>query len=139
MRFDHMLISFLLLSFFVISGVLLIGDMNEKYAHDGIEVQDEDFGDVYNTIDDMYDVSKSTKEATLDGDISETDSWESMTKGSYSAVRLLGGSFKLFTDITNAISKKLGIPSFVTKMAFIMFTISIVFGIVYMIFRFQPS
>lgn len=137
MRFDYMLIGFLIFSLFVLGGVAMINDLDDSYE-DTVNMTDEDFGEVYNTIDEMYDTTSSAKEKTLEGDISDSESWESMTKGSYSAVRLVTGSFKLFTDITNAIALKLSIPQFIIKIAFIIFTISIIFGIVYMIFRFIP-
>lgn len=137
MRFDSLLIGFIVLSLFVVGGAMILNDLNNSYSDQNINLSDDDFGDVYNTIDEMYDVAENSKDDALGGDITEEESWSSMTKGSYSAIRLITGSFKLFTDITNAIASKLGIPQFITQAAFIAFSITIVFGLIYMIFRYN--
>jgi len=139
MRFDSMLIGFLLISAFIIGGTMIMADLNSSYEDEGVNLSDDDFGDVYNTIDDMYGVASGAKEDTLGGEISEDTSWESMTKGSYSAIRLVTGSFKLFTDIANAIAAKLNIPQFLVQIAFIAFSLTIIFGLIYMIFRYGPN
>ena len=134
-----MLIGFLILTLFVVGGTMMLNDMNTLYADEGVNLSDDDFTEVYDTMDDMYDITNNAKDDTLGGEVEEDESWSSMTKGAYSAVRLVSGSFKLFTDITNAIARKLGIPEFIITIAFIAFSISIIFGLVYMIFRFIPK
>lgn len=139
MRFDYMLGAFLIISLFVLGGVMIIGDMNSTYSEAGVNISDDDFGDVYNTIDEIYEDTDLAKDKTLDEDIEDTDSWESMTKGSYSAIRLITGSFGLFHDIANAIADKLKIPDWIVKIAFIMFALAMIFSLIYMIFRYTPN
>lgn len=137
MRFDAMLVGFLILSLFLFGGSMMIADINRNY--DDVNMSSEDFDGTFDYIDDMYSITSDAKEKTLEGDTSETDSWESMTKGSYSAVRLVKGSFGLFSNVSGSIAKKLQIPLPFTKVAFIAFSIAIIFSIVYMIFRFIPK
>lgn len=131
-----MLGAFVIFSIFILGGVVMINDMNDRYAD--VNMSDDDFGEVYNTMDEMMGTSEDAKENTLEGDITESESWESMTKGGFSSLRLLTGSFGLFTDIRNAIAEKIGIPEFITDGLFILFSLGIIFSIIYMIFRFKP-
>jgi len=137
MRFDHLLIGFLLLTFFVIGGTYMIADYNSNYGSVGVNISDDEFGSVYNTSSRIYDITESGKEHTLEGEISDTDSWESMTKGSYSALRLVRDSIGMFGEIANAIAETLHIPVFIVGIASTAFALFIIFGIIYMIFRYK--
>jgi len=139
MRFDLILIGFLIISAFVIGGSYMINDMDSKYAEENLNLSDDDFDGVYDKIDEVYGIAGAATDDTLGADIDETDSWESMTKGSYSAVRLVGGTAPIFMNITSVVSQKVGVPSFMVKIAYTAFIISIIFGIVYMIFRYEPT
>jgi len=138
MRFDLMLIAFLMVTFFVVGGTMMITDINNNYGSMGVNISDDDFTEVYDTSQDIYEISAGAKEATLEGEIEGgSTSWESMIKGSYSALRLIRSSFTLFTNITNAVAKKIGIPEFIVSIAFTIFALLIIFGIIYMLFRYK--
>lgn len=138
MRFDHILMGFLLVAGFTIGGVLMINDINDNY--EGVNMSDDDFDNVTSLVDELFNITQQAKEKTVDTEVSgEGESWESMTKGSYSGVRLIKGSFKLFSGLTFSISNKLGIRSEFVIIAFIAFVLTITFGIIYMIFRFIPN
>jgi preprotein translocase subunit SecF len=135
MRFEKFLIAFVIFTAIVTTGVFMIGDINTNY---NLAISTSEFGDVYNTTAEMYNLSKDMKDQTIEGDISDTDSWESMTKGSYSAIRLVKNSFNLYSNIINAIGKTLQIPGYFIQLAIIALLISIVLTIVYIVMRFQP-
>jgi hypothetical protein len=139
MRFDHILISFLIISLFVIGGTMMINDMDTKYEDENLNLSDDKFAGVYDKVDEVYGITDDAKDKTLEGDISETDSWESMTKGSYSAVRLVGGTAPMFMNITSVVAQEVGVPPFLVKISYVAFIISIIFGVVYMIFRYEPQ
>lgn len=132
-----MLIGFLIFSLFLFGGAMMVSDLSRNY--DDVNMSTEEFDGTFDYIDEMFEITADAKEATLDGDTSDTDSWESMTKGSYSAVRLVKGSFGLFSNVSGSVAAKLQIPLAFTKIAFIAFSIAIIFSIVYMIFRFIPK
>ncbi len=116
----------------------MINDLDKKYEEENLNLSDDDFDGVYDKIDDVYGITKESGEDTIGADIEDTESWESMTKGSYSAVRLVGGAAPLFMNVTSVVSAKVGVPEFVVRIAYITFLITIFFGLVYMIFRFIP-
>lgn len=138
MRFDVMLGGFLLLALFVLGGSFMIADMNANYGSEGVNMSDDKFQGVYDKVDEVYGITSDAKDKTLNADIENTDSWESMTKGSYSAVRLVSGSVPLFTNITNTIAAEVGVPPFIVIIAYTAFLLVIIFNIIYMIFRYEP-
>lgn len=150
MRFDQLLIGFLLLAVFVVGGTMMLNDINENYGaeaaaeggfpdgYEAVNLSDDDFGGVYDKIDEIYGITNDAKNHTLYDDIEGgSDSWESMTKGSYSALRLVSGTVPLFFNITTTVATKIGVPPFLVNVAYIAFLITIIFGIIYMIFRFK--
>ena len=138
MRIDHFLIGVILFSIFILGGVTIINDLNTVY--DDVNMDSDDFGGVYDQIDQTYEVSSKVKNQTMDSDISDTDSWESMTKGSYSGVRSTAkDSFKLVGNITNAVAQEVGIPPTFIRLFMIILGIALAFAIIYMIFRFIPK
>jgi hypothetical protein len=139
MRFDHILIGFLLFALFVIGGTLMITDLNSNY--DDVNVSSDKFQGVYDKVDEVYGIQQDAEKDTLGGEIEQTndETWESMTKGSYSAVRMMTGTIPLFTNVTTTIAMELGIPPFIPKIATIAFLIILTFGLVYMIFRFSQN
>ena len=136
MELDKFMISLIIFSVMLTSGVFLIQDINVNYEKN---LSTSDFNDTYNTIDKMYNLSQDMKNHTIDADISDDESWESMTKGSYSAVRLVKDTFKLFGDISNNLASALHVPSYFIKFLMAAITIMIVFAVIYLFLRFKPG
>lgn len=137
-KFDNMLVGFLILTLFIIGGTLMMVDMNDSYEHAGVNISTDEYINISNSTSEMFGLSEDADEKMFQGDISDTDSWESMTKGSYSAMRLVGGSYDLFWGTLTAVGTRIGVPPVVIKTAFVAFVIVIVFSVIYMIFRFIP-
>jgi hypothetical protein len=141
MRFDYLLIGFLMISLFAVGGTLMIGDMNAEYT--GIienNVSTSDFSGVYNQTNKIYELAQSAKNQTLDADIDGgSTSIDSMIRGSYAALRLIGSTFGLFNAMAWAISDSFGIPEWIVTIAFTIFIISIIFSLIYMLFRYVSN
>ena len=136
MKPDSFLIGLVLFSLFIVAGTLILQDIITNYD---LNVTTDEYRGVYNITEDMYGLSQDMKEATIEGDLEGGDeSWESMTKGSYSAVRMLRESFSLVGGIADAVAKEIGIPSIFIKSLMIILTIMIVFALIYLVFRFIP-
>ena len=137
-KFDQMLIGFLILTLFVFGGVMMITDINVNYADENISISTEEYGNVYNATNEMFGIAEDADDKMFEGDISDEASWESMTKGSYSSVRLVKGSYSLFKAITTDIADEIGIHPIIVRIAYIAFVLIIVFSVIYMVFRFIP-
>lgn len=136
MELDKFLIGILVFTAIVVGGTLIIGNFNENYddvMQDNISTND--FSDVYDTTNDIYDVSQDMKDGMLGGEVDEDDTADSMFKGGYKTLRFIQDSFGLVGDIISAIATKIGIPNFFVTLALAALTISIIFGILYLVFR----
>lgn len=130
-KIDQFLIAFVVFSFFVVMAVFLIQDINTNY--DDVNLPTDQFNETFNTIDEMYSISQGVKNDTIDADISDDESWQSMAKGSYSAIRLVRGTFGLFGDIIQEVSKSIGIPAWVVTFAITVVTIMVIFALIFLV------
>jgi len=138
MRFDYILIGILLVALFTVGGVMMIEDMAANY--ESVNMTSDDFMNVTDTVSEMFNLTVDSKEKVLDQEISSGDeSWESMTKGSYSAIRFIQGTFKIIHTMIYSVSEKLHVPPVFIVILYTIFTVSAIASIIYMIFRFLPK
>lgn len=135
MEIDKFIIGLLVFTAIVVGGALMIGDFNTNYAFAGTNISTSDFGEVYDTTDEVYNLSNDMKESVLGGDVTEGTTEDSMFKGVYKALRFIPTSFQLVGDIINATATKIGIPPFFVVLALAALAISIIFSIIYILFR----
>jgi len=137
MRFDFLLIGFLMISLFAIGGAMMISDINAQYAFAGVNVSDSEFQNVYDKANATYAIAQDAEKQTLKADIEGgSTSLDSMLKGSYSALRLVGSTFGFFTELVNALAASLGVPRYFVTVFFAMFIVTVVFSLIYMLFRY---
>ena len=135
MELDKFIIGILVFTAIIVGGSLIIADINSNYGFAGTNINTDDFGGVYDTTNQVYNLSGDMKAAVLGGEVIEGTTEDSMFKGVYKAIRFITGSFKIAGDIINAISQKLGIPSFFIVLGLAALSISIIFSIIYIVFR----
>lgn len=138
MRLDKFLMAFVVFSLIVVTGTLIIGNINTNYSDVGVNMSTDDFNDTYNTIDQMYNISQDMKNQTYGGDIEDGDALDSAISGSYSAIRMVRNTFKLIGDIINDVAEVVGVPAYFITFAMTALTILIVFALIYLILRFRP-
>ena len=133
------ILAVLVFSLFIVVGVGIWGSMIKQYDLDTTkeDLMGDNFSDVYDRIDDVYGIADESKANIMEGElVGEDESYESMIKGSYSAVRIKD-TFGLVGSITTAVGGKIGIPTPIVDAAKIAFMLTIVFTIVYMVFRYK--
>ena len=94
----------------------------------------------YETFPDVKRVihNKAYTIVVIDADVEGADqSWESLVKGTYSAIRLVRNSFTIVGGIMNAMAREIGIPLIFVYSATTILLVSIIFSIIYLIFRFK--
>jgi len=135
MRFDQFLIGMVAFSLIMVGGTLFWQDMISEY---NTNITTDEFSNIYNVSNEMYDISEDMRDKTLDAETQGADeSWESLVKGGYSAIRLVGGGFVLVGGFAAEIQKQLGIPPFIIDFGLIVLSILIISGIIFMVFRFK--
>jgi hypothetical protein len=95
---------------------------------------------VYDVLDDMEeDISGGMKDKILgdEASSSSSDPYDVKFTDALGAISLVGRSFGLVKGIMNAIGTTLGIDGRIVAGIFVAFIISIVFAIIYLIFRFR--
>ena len=135
MEIDKFIIGILVFTAIIIGGSLIIGNLNDNYAFAGTNISTSDFGGVYDTTEEVYNMSTEMKTAVLGGEVTEGTTEDSMFKGVYKALRFIPKSFQLVGDIINATATKIGIPQFFVVLALAALAISIIFSIIYILFR----
>jgi hypothetical protein len=129
-------ISLIVFSVFILGSTFMITDLNNNY--DDVNISTDEFSDTYDVINDTYGLSQDTNDKVLNAEIQGgEESIDSTVKGGYGALRLIRGTFSLVSAIINDISENLNIPTFMVQAAITALTIMIIFGIIYMIFKFR--
>jgi len=62
-RFDQILIGFLLFGLMIIGGTMMIADLNSNY--DDVNVSDDKFAGVYNKVDEVYGIQQDAGEKNI--------------------------------------------------------------------------
>ena len=138
MKLVAFLLGFVLFSLFIVTGVLIMADINHNYA--GIidsNLSTSEFNSTYSVIDEMYNVSQSQKDQVFGAEISDTNVIDSSYKGVFSAIRLVRSTFSLMGNIMNDVSIRIGVPSYFIKFGLTALTISIIFALIAIVLRFQ--
>jgi len=139
MRLDSWLIGLLIMSTVILTGMFVITDVSFNY--DDVDLS-SDLGLIsqdFNYTDDVYNNASSMRSTLFDTGVDSGDTESSMFAGAFSAMRFLGQSFTLFGDMVSAAVAALGIPPFFVNIAISMAVLLVVFGMIYLVFRFQPS
>ncbi len=132
----HFVAGFLVFTLVITGGVMFINDMETNYP--GSNMTDDDFGEVYDTINDTFDISQDMK-----GDAGDVGSSEStldtilntITLGGYKALKRTWGMFSVLGKILTAVQTKLGLPEWLVKIALTMVSLAITFTIVLLMMR----
>lgn len=135
MKLDQLMLGLLIFGVFVAGAVFVVQDLNASY---NLTMQTDEFNSTYNQINSLYNTSRDMEDQVINADISTTTSWESMMKGSYSAVRLVTAPVALISAIIDDLSKTLGVPAFIVTFLTTALLISVIWAIIYIIMRFIP-
>lgn len=135
MELDKFLIGLLVFTAIIVGGTLIIADLNSNYEFAGTNISTDEFSTVYDTTDEIYNLSQDMKDSVIGTEVEEDATEDSMFKGVYKTLRFVQNSFSLVGDIINAIAETIGIPSFFITLALAALAIAIVFALIYIIFR----
>ena len=150
--FDGILIGFLVFSFVMMAGTVIIGDWQDNYEdianlnnNGSYNNATSSFSNTYDTINNITGLTDDIKSNVVDADITGEDtsagSISSMSRGAYSAIRLIPQTFGLFNSIAGDIGSTVGIQCkgnvydskncWVIDIFMYIFIITLIFGLVY--------
>lgn len=133
LKLDQYIISILIFSFFIIGSVFILGDISLNYD---VEMNTDEFNSSYNTMDDMFDISQDMKDDVMNADVEGgLASAESMIKGSYNAIRIIGRSFAIVDNIIQEVAKSIGVPEYIIQFFLVLVSLSVIFSIIFLVMR----
>lgn len=137
-KFENIFIGFLIFTLFIVGGTLMMVDLNEQYGEFGVNMSTSKFDSVFNTTEQILDLTEDANKKAFQGDISEVDSADATIRGSFSVIRLMSNTYNLFWGVITSVQKELGVPAIIITAAYAAFVLVIVFSAVYLVFRFKP-
>ena len=142
MAIEKFLIGVAIFTAFMIGGSMIYGNVIDTYD---VNTTIDDTGineKVYNRINETYTLSKEIEQDVFEGDVDSGDeSWATMIAGGYKAIRktftMASSSLSMAGEILESIGEELHIPPFLISLALYSLIITLVFGAIYMFFRFK--
>lgn len=132
---DKFLVGFAIFALFLTSFLFVIGQTNQDYS---TSISTNSFNKTYSSIDDLYNLSQNQKDKVIGGEV-DADAFEDGAIGeSLKAVRTISTTFGILGDVINDLSSEFGVPTFIIKFLLTIFTILIIFAIIYLFVRFRP-
>lgn len=135
---DKIALSVIVFFVFIIGGVLFVNDVEDSYEDEDIDMElDQYINDTYTdaTGNDSYDEAKSMQDRMFGKEVDEEDTESSMFSGSFSVIRLITTPARLINSVMNQVADKLEIPAVFVQYGFAALIISMIFGVIYLIFR----
>lgn len=133
---DKFILSVLVFSVIVVSGTLMISDLNSSYSD--VNISDDDFDDSLNQVDDIYTLSGGAKDDVSGGEVDDETTENSLFKGGFkSARRFFTGMFSIPGQIIKSIADVIGIPRVFVDAAIAALLVILTFALIYLVFRFR--
>jgi len=151
---DKLALGVIVFFVFIIGGVLLVKDVEVSYSDENIDMElDKYINDTYKSAtdnqitadsrgyvsNDSYDFSKDVQGRMFDKEVDEEDTESSMFSGSFSVIRLITTPVRLINSVINQIAIQLEVPPVFIQYGFAALIISIIFGVIFLIFRVKGS
>ena len=134
MKIDQFAIAVLVFSAIIVAGLLIVDDVNVNYADQGVNISKEDFANMSDESEQLYNYSAKVYENIAD---SETDAGALLT-AAYEGLRLSVIPFKIAGGYIEAVALELPIPPQLVMFLIGAISILFAFAILYLIFRFIP-
>lgn len=144
MRPDKMMIAVGIFILFVVVGTGFLFAGRGEDGDGGLfvtyntSVDDAAFNNISQNIGGLYNTSSGMQDSLVDQEIQAATGWESMVTGGYQAFRLFGEMFGIVGGIVGSIVNIMGIPPIFQQIGMVIMLITVIFIIIYMVFRFQP-
>lgn len=132
LELDKWVISFIVFGVFITGTLLVIGDLQTNYNP---AMNDSEFSDTYETIDDTYEISQEISNRTLGSDVEDEGVLESIVKGAFLAVKQIKNTFTIFINVLGDLADSLQLPSFLVNAAIGVMILAVIFALIYLFMR----
>ena len=118
-QLDKWVITFVVFGVFVTGSLLVIGDLKSNYNPN---MNTTDFNDTYETVDDMYDLSRDMENKTIGEEINDENVIDMIIKGAFLALKQIKNTFN--------------IPDIFINAAITVMILAVIFALIYLFMRF---
>lgn len=133
MRIEQFLIGIVIFSAILVSGTILVSDINSNYD---TNIEEGAFANTLNNISETYELSKDLKEKTIDADISTEDTESALFSGGFTGAReQVSKSTGIVSTAVSETGKALDIPAAFSILAMTALAILVLFALIYLVFR----
>ena len=122
----------LIISVFVIAGVAFISDLNTNYD---LDMSTDDFNATYNRIDEVYNLTKDINDRSLKAEIPTENTWETIVKAPYTAIRFITDLFPLYGIMIQELADAFNIPKTYVNVGFVALMLTIIFSIMFFVMK----
>jgi len=140
MDLSKYIIAFLIFGVIIAGGILIMGDINNTYPS-ATKLNDTYLQPLENVTKDMYSMSQDVRNKTFQQEISDEGILDTILKGAYRAIKVLGGSFEvvIVTLATVAGHPDITIPQFFIDACIAAFILAVSIALIYLFMRIIPS
>ena len=135
MRLDLFMTTIVIASLFMIGGLIVFTEQVDTYD---INVTNPEFAWIINRTNETFNVVDTMKGDINPEGITTETATEGMVAGAFNAISKIWPVFKLAGDMIYSFGLMIGLPAQIVSLLFQIIAISILFSIIYMLFRFQP-
>lgn len=136
MRLDQIIISIIFFSLVLVAGVVVIGDVNTNY---NANIDEGQFSNTLDNVTNTYNIGKDLNDKTVDADISEGAVEDALFAGGFVGARqAVKGNIGIISTAMVELAGALNIPQYMVTMAMSAISITLLFGLIYLIFRVIP-
>jgi hypothetical protein len=134
MKIDQFAIAVLVFSAVIVSGLLIVDDINLGYAEMNVNISTDNFANMDDESEELYNYSAKVYDNIAQ---SET-SIEALLTAAYEGLRLSVIPFKIVGGYIEAVALQLPIPTELVSFLVGAIAILFAFAVIYLIFRFVP-
>jgi hypothetical protein len=103
-----------------------------------VDASDSRFKNLTSNVDALYNTSSEMKADVMEEELEASTGWENMVIGGYKAFRQFTDLFRIAGQVFSSIIIYIGIPPIFFQVGMGAFLITLIFIVIYMVFRFQP-
>lgn len=131
----HEIVLWTLLFVFIFTGTgILLSNINTNYA-EFTQFEDDSYSNVTSSMDQLANTTNDMRSIVLKGNTTSMTSLDTMIAGAYSAIRLITAPIEVIDGIFKVLTSALRLPPFIADFALVAIIVTIIFSIIYLIFR----
>jgi len=133
MKFEELFIGILIFTLVVTTSVLWMTDLNSRYGKYGVNIDTTPYTSDYNKTKEIASLAGVGDQQVIGESEGESNIQNSMIRGAYGALKLVGNSYDMVNSVLRSASTFLGIPQYFVTTAVVALIITVIFSVAYLL------